>query len=135
MDGDVGQIRVLLPPHFDVRADGVGVHRLLGLVRPFLQRLGHQSQRRDQEENACVAFLLSEAFGDLKGREGLAGAAGHDQLAAVVVDEALHRGNDGVVLVRAEPLLVMQLRSLGGVRQFVRGPVNVRIAEIRERDE
>ena len=51
---------------------------------------------------ADAAVLGGGAFGDLQRGEGLAGAAGHDQLAAVVAGgEAVEDGVDRLLLVRA----------------------------------
>lgn len=93
-----------------VRADREGPQVQLGLSSPSSQRLAQQGDRRNQEEDARRAAIVGGgAFSDLECGEGLAGAAGHDQLAALVAggEPAEHRV-DGLFLMRSR--LVFQRR-------------------------
>ena len=71
--------------HLRVRADSERTQVQLRLRRPLPQRLTQQRDRRNREQNPCAATVLGcSALGDLERGERLAGAARHDQLAAVV---------------------------------------------------
>ena len=86
-----------------VRAHGVGLEWqvLLRLGGPLLERLREQRDGGNEEEDAgLVAVELREALGEAQRSEGLAGAAGHDELAAVVGLEAGDGLRDGLLLVR-----------------------------------
>ena len=50
-------------------------------LSPFGEGLGQEIQRGDEEEDDLV--FPGDFFGDLQGGEGLARAAGHDELATV----------------------------------------------------
>ena len=78
---------------------------------PLLERLGEQRDRRHQEERRAPG--RHEVLGDLQRGEGLAGAAGHDQLAPVCDGEPGQHLLQGDDLVRAELLLRVRQLDLG----------------------
>ena len=90
-----------------VAATGVGIgadadvavrYRLLR--RPFAHRLREQRNRRHQIEHPPAD--TGDRFGDTQRGEGLARAAGHDELAAVVPLEAVDHVVERGALVRAQ---------------------------------
>lgn len=86
--------------NFGVRAHGEGAQVGLTLRGPLAQRLGQQRNRGHQEQDfGCAAECFGDAFADLQCGERLAGAAGHDQLAAVMVAEPGDHLLDGHPLV------------------------------------
>ena len=95
-----------------VGADGEAGERAGGLGGPLAQGLGEQRQRGHKEEDLPGG---GECLGDLERGEGLAGAAGHDELPAVG-GSAGPEGGDHVVerllLVGAEGLLRVALEVL-----------------------
>ena len=98
--GDVlGLLGDLLVGAYGVRLEWQMLLRLSG---PFLERLREQRDGGNEEEDAgLVAVELREALGEAQRSEGLAGAAGHNELAAVVSFEAGDGLRDGLLLVRA----------------------------------
>ena len=99
-------VLVALFPDLDIGADGEGMERDGAFLGPLGEGLGKQVQAGDEEEDALV--LAGDFLGDLEAGEGLAGAAGHDELATVGGFEA---GGDfalGAGLVRAEFLLGLE---------------------------
>ena len=74
----------------------------LGLRHPLPQALRQELNAWHKEEHSPpTAHLL---LGDLQAREGLAGTAGHDQLSAIVLGEALDHIRECVTLMRSELL-------------------------------
>lgn len=103
-DRDVIGVDVLgSPRHFGVRARGERAQIQLGLGGPLPQCLRQQRDRWDGEQNAGVAAVFGRGpLGDLQSREGLSGAARHDQLAAIVsLSEAVEHLLDRCCLVGA----------------------------------
>ena len=99
-------VLVALFPDLDIGADGEGVERDGAFLGPLGEGLGKQVQAGDEEQDALV--LAGDILGDLEAGKGLAGAAGHDELAAVGGFQA---GDDlaaGAGLVRAEFLLGLE---------------------------
>jgi hypothetical protein len=114
-----------------IRADGEGGEGHLGLGGPLTEGLRQQADRGDQEEDAATS--ADELLGQPEGREGLAGAARHDQLAAVRGGEAAAYVLDGLRLVRPKLLLVGDRERFGGGP--VEGvPVDRRRLEVGEPD-
>ena len=74
-------------PDFHIGADGEGMERGGAFLGPLGEGLGKQVQAGD--EDALV--LVGDFLGDLEAGEGLAGAAGHDELAAVGGFEAVKK--------------------------------------------
>ena len=74
-------VLVALFPDLDIRADGEGMERDGAFLGPLGEGLGKQVQAGDEEQHALV--IPGDFLGDLEAGEGLAGAAGHDELAAV----------------------------------------------------
>ena len=85
-----------------VGADADGVEGIGGVVAPGHEGLVEQGDGGDEEEDEAFAagLLLDQA----QGGEGLAGAAGHDELATVVLDVVGGGGREGLLLVVAEGL-------------------------------
>lgn len=69
----------------------------MGFLGPFGEGLGEEGEARDQEEHSLAG--ARHGLGDLEGGEGLAGAAGHDELAAVGLGQAGGDVLEGVFLV------------------------------------
>ena len=83
-----------------IGADADGVERLGGIVAPGHEGLVEEGDGGHKEEDEALAagLLLDEA----QGGEGLAGAAGHDEFAAVVGGIVGGGGREGLLLVVAE---------------------------------
>lgn len=91
-------------------------------------------ERGDREQDPCgAALLLHELARDRQGRERLARAARHDHRAAVVLLEARHHRAARTHLMVARNLALAGLRRLRRP-QRIRAPIDVRIAQIRQRD-
>jgi hypothetical protein len=75
-----------------------------------------------------------DLLGQAQAREGLARAARHDQLPAVVLGEAGSHGVDGGALVRAQLLAAERRQHLGGARVEL-GPVERGADEVFEPDD
>lgn len=85
-----------------VGADGEALQVEAGLRGPLAQRLGEQRDGGDEEQHAgATAVLLRHLLGEAQRGERLAGAAGHDEFAAVVAVEPGHDAVDRLLLVRA----------------------------------
>ncbi len=116
-------------PDVAVGADGEVVQTRLALLRPLRQGLGEQGEAGDQEQHPLA--LAGDLLGDLEAGEGLAGAARHDELAAVgglePCDDRLQR----VLLVRPKRLLLLQHRCLS---RREAGPVDDAVLERRQID-
>ena len=112
-----------------VRADREAPERRRALLRPLRQRLRQEREARQEEEHALAR--ARDALGDLQAGERLARAARHDELAAVVLREALRHLPERDLLVRPERLL----RADGGrfLRREAR-PVDDAPLERREVD-
>jgi len=67
--------------HFGIRADGESVERNGALLGPFGEGLRKEIERGNEEENDFV--FSGDLLGDFERGEGLAGAAGHDELATI----------------------------------------------------
>ena len=98
-----------------VGADGKRADRRLGVSGPLAQRLRHERDRRCGEQHATAR--PGDLLGGAQRGEGLAGAAGHDQLAAVVLLEAGAHVVQGALLVRAHFLARQLLKGRGLVLQ------------------
>ena len=122
-------VRLALLADFGVRADRETVQRRFALLSPFGQRLGQQREAGDQEQNSFVA--AGDFFGDLQRGEGLAGAAGHDQLASVFARQAEENALDRFLLMRAR--IELGLEDRAGIRLVFR-PVNLAGFEIVQVD-
>ena len=85
-----------------VGADADGVEGFGGVVAPGHEGLVEEGDGGDEEEDEALdaGLLLDEA----QGGEGLAGAAGHDEFAAVVRGIVCGGGLEGLLLVVAEGL-------------------------------
>ena len=95
-------------PDLLVRADGESADRGRGVGRPLPQRLGDERDRGRGEQHPPAGS--GDLLGDAQRREGLAGAAGHDQLAAVVLLETRERVGEGLSLVRSQLLCGARLQ-------------------------
>ena len=108
--------------------------RAVGLGRPIVQRLLEERERGDREQDSGgAALLLHELARDRQGRKRLTRAAGHDHRAAVMLLEARHHRAARTHLMVARNLALAGLRSLRRP-QRIRAPINIRIAQIRQRD-
>ena len=76
---------LVVAPRPRIRADADIAVRHRALLRPFPHRLLEQRDRRHQVENPSAD--PGRRLGDAERGEGLAGAAGHHQLAAAVLGE------------------------------------------------
>ena len=141
-DGGEGQVfdgvaavvrRPLLLRDGRVRADAHRADRLGGMGRPLVERLAEERERRDEKEDESGRFHF--ILRDLERGVGLAGAAGHDQLAAVGGPEMGVGGIDGLLLVLTRGAGPGGLRRLLAVRlRLERGPVNGRLGKVGEAD-
>lgn len=122
-------VRLALLADFGVRANRETVQRRFALLSPFGQGLGQQCEAGDKEQNSFVAAC--DFFGDLQRCEGLAGAAGHDQLASVFARQAEENALDGFLLMRAR--FELGLEDRGGVRLVFR-PVDLAGFEVVQVD-
>ena len=95
-----------------VRAHSEAAQRHCGVGRPCTQGLRQQGNRRNKEED--VLPRLHHLFGDDERGVGLAGAASHDELATVVVLEALEHVGQGLALMLTRVFL-RQLAELVGL--------------------
>lgn len=109
------------------------MHVDLGLGHPFSEALGDEGDARGEEEDAApaAAALVYEALHELEGGEGFAGAAGHDEFAAVFGFKAAHDVVDGEFLVGA--------RGVGRPQDFLFSaheffPVDGVVVELGEAD-
>ncbi len=105
-------VLVALFPDLDIGADGEGMEWDGAFLGPLGESLGKQVQAGDEKQDALV--LAGDFLGDLEAGEGLAGAAGHDELAAV---GGLEAGGDfafGAGLVGAEFLFLSEDGRGGG---------------------
>ena len=92
--------------HLAVRAQREGAQRSGCLGVPRAQGLGEQCDLGDEEEEEdAPAPVLGESLGDAQGGEGLARAAGHDELAAVRGFQAADDGVQRLPLVGSQVLL------------------------------
>ena len=110
-----------------VGADADGVEGIGGVVAPGHEGLVEEGDGGHKEEDEAFAagLLLDQA----QGGEGLAGAAGHDEFAAVVRGIVCGGGLEGLLLVVAEGL--GGDGGAGGVaRQY--GPIGLEGAQPRE---
>nr|VFK13229.1 MAG: hypothetical protein BECKLPF1236A_GA0070988_100844 [Candidatus Kentron sp. LPFa]VFK24465.1 MAG: hypothetical protein BECKLPF1236C_GA0070990_1001316 [Candidatus Kentron sp. LPFa] len=92
----VGVSRALLAD-FAIGADREAVERGLALLGPFGEGLGEEGEAQHQEEHPLAG--TRHGLGDIEGGEGLAGAAGHSELAAVGLAQAGGDVLEGVFLV------------------------------------
>ena len=122
-------VLVALFPDLDIGADGEGVEWNGAFLRPLGEGLGKQVQAGDEEQDALV--FPGDFLGDFKAGEGLAGAAGHDELATVGGCEAVGDFSFGAGLVGAEFFLGFEGWSGAGL---VFRPVNLASFEIIEVD-
>ena len=112
VEGDVGGVLPPLPlADLGVRADGEGPERNLGVVGPLAHGLRHQRERGDHEEDGAAP--AHEVLGDAQRGEGLARAAGKDQLAAIGLDEARAHRLQRLALMGTQRLLVRDADLLG----------------------
>lgn len=111
--------------HLGIGADGEAVQGDGALLGPLGEGLGEQVQGGHEEEDELVFPRL--LLGDLQGSEGLAGAAGHDELPPVRGLEAEADLGPGRGLMRAELLLGLEDRGLAGL---VFGPVNLGVLQV-----
>lgn len=128
---DVGEVVGPAPAHADlgVRAHREGAQRHLAVDRPLAHGLLHQREGRDQKEHAPA--LPREILGNSQSRERLAGAAGHDEFAAVGLGEAVAHALDRLALVLARLFLLVQT-DLAGIGE--RAPVDPAILKVCEAD-
>ncbi len=113
-----------------VRTHGVAVQRRRRFLGPFGERLRQQREARHEEQH--TATLAGQFLGNLERGEGLAGAAGHDELAARILGEARFDGRQRRLLVRAQRFLRLEDRSRVGL---VLRPVDPARLQIVQRDE
>ena len=126
---DVFVVLVALFADLGIGADGEAVQRQAAFLRPFGEGLGVEIQRGDEEEDELV--FPGSLLGNFEGGEGLAGAAGHDELATVGILEAEADFGLGAGLVRAELFLGPQR---GGLAGLVFGPVDLGVLQVLEVD-
>ena len=106
----------------------------VGLGCPIVQRLLEECERGDREQDpGGAALLLHELARDRERRERLTRAARHDHRAAVVLLEARHHRAACTHLMVARNLALAGFRRLRRP-QRIRAPIDVRIAQIRQRD-
>ena len=116
---------------FGIGADADGEDVCRRFRRPFPQGLTHQRNGRSQKQHKPPAAGL--VLRNLQGGEGLARAAGHDQLAAIPGLEMLVKGGYGRLLMRARLLAFLPgLRAADAL--FQRGPVHGRVFQIGKAD-
>src|SRR6056297_2380578 len=97
MDVEVQTVRVGAAADPDVRTGGKGGEIRLRVVLPLADGLRHEGQRWDHEEDAFSG--AAGLFGDAKAGKGLAGAARHDQLAAISLFKPFGHGLQRFALV------------------------------------
>ena len=120
--------------HLRIRTHRPRRERAVGLGRPIVQRLLEKRERGDREQDpGGAALLLHELACDRQGRERLTRTARHDHRAAVVLLEARHHSAARTHLMVARNLALAGLRRLRRP-QRIRAPIDVRIAQIRQRD-
>ena len=112
---------LLLLPGLWIGADGVYPHGHRSVVAPFADGLGDQRDRRGQEQDGAAGRHLLLGYAERGVR--LAGSAGHDQLAAVVLRKPVQHGSDGFLLVLPRVLLPDAGHVLGCV-EVERVPIN-----------
>ena len=121
---------LVLPAGASVRTDADVAMRQLALACPFAHGLGEQGDGRHQVENATTG--AGHSLGDAQGREGLAGAARHHQLAAVVGFEAGNHVVEGGLLVWPQAEGRMPQRQVLGVVSRQVGPVERTLRQVAE---
>ena len=120
--------------HLRIRTHRPRCERAVGLGRPVVQRLLEKRERGDREQDSGgAALLLHELARDREGRKRLTRAARHDHRAAVVLLEARHHRAARTHLMVAWNLAFAGLRRLRRP-QRIRAPIDVRIAQICQRD-
>ena len=120
--------------HFRIRTHRPRRERAVGLGCPIVQRLLEERERGNREQDTGgAAFAFNELARDRQGRERLTRAARHDHRAAVVLLEARHHRAARTHLMVARNLALAGLRRLRRP-QRIRAPIDVRIAQIRQRD-
>lgn len=123
---------ILLATDADVRTDGIAAHGAFRLAPPFGERLLQERDRGNKKEN--VATLRNQFLDQLERRECLAGATGHDELAAIMGHEAIDHVIDSRTLVRTQMLATGGLHGLFGGGNDECGPVDAGIAQILDAD-
>ena len=132
-DGDLEFVErgvLVVAPGAGVRTDADVAVRDRLLRRPFAHRLREQRDRRHQIEHPSAD--AGDRLGDAQRREGLAGAAGHDQLAAVVRPEAGHYVVERGALMRAQAVGFAAEGQVLGPEAGEVGPVDGAGGEIAE---
>ncbi len=119
-------------PDLGVGADGEAVQGDGALLGPLGEGLGEEVERGDEEENEPVG--AGDLLGDLEAGEGLAGAAGHDELAAVGLLEAEEDLGLGALLMGAQGLFGLQCGGGSGLAGLELGPVDLGVLEVVEVD-
>ena len=114
-----------------IGADGEAVNGLRRFCRPFAEALRHERERGDEEKDRA---LRCHALGDAEGREGLARAARHDELATVGGREAVHDIGERAGLVLAE-FLALAEREVLRAQEIETRPVHGTLVEIVDGDE
>ena len=98
-------------PNFLIRADSESADRGLGVRAPLPQRLSDERDRGSDEQHTPAR--PGDLLGGAERGEGLARAAGHDQLAAVVLCEPREHVVEGALLVRPHLLAGPLLKRCG----------------------
>ena len=130
--GEIGEGEVFgVASDLVVGADREGAHRAVGFGGPLAKRLREQRDRRNQEQYRPTGLNLP--LSDPQAREGLAGATGHDELAAIVFGETVEYCPERFDLMGAELLRLGPLER-AGVREAVLRPVNPRLLEFVDAD-
>ena len=120
--------------HLRIRTHRPRRERAVGLGCPIVQCLLEERERGDRKQDSGrAALLLHKLARDRQRRERLARATRHDHRAAVVLLEARHHRAASTHLMVARNLALASLRSLRRP-QRIRAPIDVRIAQIRQRD-
>jgi hypothetical protein len=127
LDGVV--VFLALLAHVAVGAHGKAVQRDFAFLRPLGQGLRQQVQAGDQEQDALA--LAGHVFGDLQAGEGLAGAAGHDELAAVGDLKAEQHAWSARFSGAASCFLGLERRGGAGL---VLGPVDLAVFQVVQVD-
>ena len=119
-----------------VRAHGIRTEGQLGLLLPLAQALVEELDRGDEEQHRGRLGLAAgrELLGDLERGEGLAGAARHDQLAAVARRQTLPDGLAGLALVRQERLLASRRKDRLRPRPVDLVPVDLGLHQVADAD-
>lgn len=110
----VGLRRTAADAHIGADRERPDVDR--GLGHPLPQRLGEQLNGGHEEQHA--AALADQLFGDLHGRERLAGTASHDELSPIMLGEPVPHRLDRRLLVGPQPVGGADHHPVGVLQEY-----------------